>query len=237
MTDDEALKAYLGESTAWELDRAARLEASEKRAWWTAMVAVTAAAAAVIALSLLAPLKQTLPYLIRVDATTGVVDVVPPADHTVSPTNAMTRYLLSAYVTAHERFILELAPHDYALTGSMQSALLNERLARAWDRANPESPLNRYRAGSSVQVRIHSITGLPAAPDGTELSQVRYSTVEENAHGGTVVEQSWIATLGFRYVEPSKDPAQRELNPLGLRVTAFEREPELASAIPEGRAP
>jgi type IV secretion system protein VirB8 len=227
MNDDQALAAYLGAANEWESDRRAALLLSVRRAWQVAAVATTCCVMALTALMAITPLKTVAPYVIRVDNTSGVVDVVPLADRPTPPGEATTRYLLTTYVTARERYIAELAENDYSLVGAMQVPRLNERYARSWDRSNADSPLNLYRDGSSVTVRIHSITALHGTADGAGVSQVRFTTIRRGAGGAVVREERWIATIVHRYGEPSADPQQRQMNPLGLRVAEYQREPEV----------
>lgn len=237
MAEGQGIQDYFQAATAWELDRRAALETNARRAWQVAAAATLGGLAAIGALAFLMPLKTVVPYVIRVDNSTGVVDVVPAADGHVQPSEAMTRYLINAYVTARERYISEIAPHDYALVGSMQAAELNSRFAQQWDRANPESPLNRIRDGASLQVQIHSISALSSPGQRNALSQVRFTTTLRNAQGSTVAEQPWIATLAYQYRAPSRDYAQRELNPLGFRVTEYQREPEIVAPAAQERVP
>lgn len=227
MNDDEALAAYLGAANEWEIDRRAALMLSARRAWQVAAVAATCCVLAITALVTITPLKTVSPYVIRVDNTSGVVDVVPLANRPTTPAEATTRYLLMVYVTARERYIAELAENDYLLVGAMQIPTLNERYAHLWDRSNPESPLNLYRDGSTVTVQIHSITSLHGTADGAAVSQVRFTTIRRGAGGVVAREERWIATLVHRYGEPSADPQQRQMNPLGLRVAEYQREPEV----------
>ena len=234
MTDDEALAAYLGAANEWERDRRAQLATSVRRAWQVAAGAGTCCVFALAALMGITPLKTVSPYVIRVDNSSGVVDVVPLSDRTTTPAEATTRYLLNVFVTARERYVADIAENDYALVGAMQDASLNERYAHQWDRTNPESPLNRYRDGSAVNVQIHSITALRGSADGTAVSQVRFTAVQRSAEGSVLREQSWIATVAHRYGEPSKDPQQRQLNPLGIRIMEYQREPEVLLPGREG---
>ena len=234
MAEDAALENYLQAASAWEADRLRAAQDSARRAWRVAVAASCVGLCGLGTAATLAPLKTVVPYLIRVDSTTGVVDVVPPVTTAVAPTEAVTRHLLNLYVTARERYVADLAPNDYALVGSMQSAQLNQKLLHDWDRNNPESPINRHRDGSAVVVRVHSITFLRHEPGGSEVAQVRFSTVLRPASGAAEQLSPWIATLAYRFGPVSKDSAERETNPLGLRVSEYQREPEVVATPVSG---
>ena len=70
------LKTYFDEAKSWDADRWRSAERSKRLAWGVAAFAGLLATAAVGAVAALAPLKTTVPFVIRVDRTTGAVDVV-----------------------------------------------------------------------------------------------------------------------------------------------------------------
>ncbi len=77
MARDASVEAYLREEASWEEDRVRRMRASERRAWGAAGIATLLAGLALAAVVLLTPLKTVQPFVVRVDNSTGVVDVVP----------------------------------------------------------------------------------------------------------------------------------------------------------------
>ena len=231
MDRQDALDSYNRAANAWEEDRLSDARASARTAWRMTAVASVAGLCGLGTAIAIAPLKTVIPYLIRVDSSTGVVDIVPPATTAVTPSEIVTRHLLHLYVVAKERYIAELAPGDYEQVGTMQSAQLNQQQLRDWDRANPESPVNLYRDGSAVTVKIHAITFLQHAPDGGEVAQVRFSTILHPAGGGADRQSQWIATLVYRYEQIPQNPAEREANPLGLRISEYQKEPEVATTV------
>src|ERR1700743_1246772 len=126
MSADSALERYLQEAAGWGADREAKMRRSERRAWWGAGAGWLCAVASALALLFLMPLKRVEPFVVRVDNTTGVVDVVPvytghaPMDETV------TRYFLTHYVMVCERFSLVTAESDYEECGSFHTAQRNQ---------------------------------------------------------------------------------------------------------------
>src|SRR4051794_5011813 len=108
-TEEPAVEAYLQEAGSWDLDRRLALISSARRAWWVAGIACGTAVLAVSAVLALTPLKQVVPFVVRVDNTTGVVDVVPALMGPAAVPETVTRYLLTHYVTVCERFNLATA--------------------------------------------------------------------------------------------------------------------------------
>ena len=227
------LEGYFEEAAGWDRDRRIEEARSARRAWWVAGGACVVAVLAVASVLALTPLKSTQPYVIRVDNSTGIVDVVPALDRGVEPSELVTRYLLNGYVTARERYVYAMAESDYGLVGASQSPALNQLWQAAWDRANPASPLNTYRDGTTVRVQVKAITFLIRPVGAPDTAQVRFLTATRVGGGGSERVAHWIATLQYTYRAPSKDPAQRSLNPLGFRVTEYRREPEVL-LLPEG---
>jgi type IV secretion system protein VirB8 len=113
VTGAPALEAYFAEAESWDADRAAESRRSARTAWWVAAAGWLCAIASALALALLMPLKQVIPYLVRVDGSTGIVDVVPVFTGPATPEEAVTRYFLTHYVSVCERFNFATAESDY----------------------------------------------------------------------------------------------------------------------------
>jgi type IV secretion system protein VirB8 len=220
MTD--VLDEYYAQARGWHEDRRARERSSARVAWWVAGAAGLLAALAVAAVLALTPLKRVEPYLVRVDASSGVVDVVPRYAGGVELPEAVTRLLLAEYVNARERYVAALAEADYERVGAQQGPQLNQAWAALWDRSNPASPLNVHRDGGSSDVQVQSVTFLSPGSGAKDLAQVRF---RRTVRGGEPAQ--YLATLKFAYGKPADDDRQRLLNPLGFRVVEYRREPEV----------
>jgi type IV secretion system protein VirB8 len=223
MATDAAVEAYLAEAASWDRDRAQAAQRNERRAWVVAGAGWAMAGLAVAAVLLLTPLKRVVPFVIRVDNSTGIVDVVPPLDAQASVSQTVTRYLLTHYVSVCERFNLSTAESDYAECGAFHTPQLNAAWYAKWNPGNPDSPLNRYKDGTELEVAIQAVSFLDRANGLNDLAQVRYTIVTATG-GGLGAGAQWIATIQYAYVEPSSDPAVRRWNPLGFRIVAFHRE-------------
>ena len=168
------------------------------------------AAIAVGAVAVLTPLKTVQPYVIRVDNATGVVDVVPALRGAVSESEAVTRYLVTQYVTARERYVPALAESDYEQVGAYHSPLMNQAWAALWNRSNPESPLNVHADGSTVRVQVTAVSFLAPGSGRRDLAQVRF--VRTRGEGGAGPRAGhYVATLQYAFGEPSKDDRLRSV--------------------------
>lgn len=227
MSADNALTTYFAEAASWDADwrlqqrRALRLVGFVAAAGW--LCAMTGA----IALAAALPLKTVEPFVIRVDNSTGLVDVVPVyAGRTALP-QAVTRYFLDHYVTVCERFDLATAESDYRECGAFHNSAMNQSWAAQWARTNPASPLNLYRDGSTVRAEVSSVSFFTRASGLNDLAQVRYLQTRSSAAGAAEAVTHWIATVQYAYGAPSKDPQTRLWNPLGFRILDFRAEPEV----------
>jgi type IV secretion system protein VirB8 len=226
MTQDKALTAYFTEAASWDQDRVAQIRRSRRVAWWVAAGGWSCAVASAIALMVLMPLKRVDPFVIRVDNTTGLIDVVPVYVGNADMPEAVTRYFLDHYVTVCERFNFSTAESDYEECGAFHTPQRNQIWYAAWNKTNPLSPLNTFKDGTVVRAQVTSVSFFQRSSGVTDLAQVRYVKARRPA-GGTEEQKSyWIATVRYSFAEPAKDPKTRRWNPLGFKVIEFRSEPE-----------
>lgn len=233
MSTDRALKGYFEEAASWDADRVAQSSHAATVAWRVAAAGWLCAIASSVALALLMPLKRVEPYLIRVDNSTGVIDVVPVFSGHAPLGESVTRYFLAHYIAVCERFDFAMAENDYQECGAFNSARLNQAMYAQWNRANPSSPLNVHKDGSSESVRIESVSFFKRASGTSDLAQVRYARLEHQGDGVTGRVSHWIASVEYRYGKPPDDPQTRSWNPLGFEVLDLGIEPEVLGAPPD----
>jgi type IV secretion system protein VirB8 len=234
---DQALQSYLAEAASWDADRVAQAGRSAAVAWRVAAAGWLCAIASVVALALLMPLKRVEPYLIRVDNSTGVVDVVPVYTGHAQLGEAVTRYFLTHYITVCEQFDYARAESDYEECAAFNSAPLNQSMYAKWNRANPSSPLNVHKDGSTATIRIESVSFFKRASGVSDLAQVRFARFEQQDGGTPGKVTHWIASIEYRYGNPPDDGLARSWNPLGFEVLDLGIEPEVLgpSQDPSGR--
>jgi type IV secretion system protein VirB8 len=224
---DPELQGYFAEASSWDRDRVAvarrtvRLALSLAGAGWLAVLMLSAA------LIVLMPLKRVEPFVIRVDNSTGVVDLVPVYAGKEAMPETVTRYLLSHYVTVCERFNYATAESDYEECGSFHTAQRNQAWYALWNPNNPASPLNLYKDGSTVHAQVTSVSFFKRANGVGDLAQVRYVKAKRASGSPTDELTHWIATLQYAYADPSTDPKVRAWNPLGFKIVDFKPEPEV----------
>lgn len=232
MSRDAAADAYFAEVASWETDKAREAARTVRLVAWGGGLGWLTAIVACAALMALMPLKRVEPFVIRVDNTTGIVDVVPTVAGEVAASEAVTRYFLAHYVQTCERFNFSTAESDYEECAALHAPQRNQAWAARWARSNPESPLNKYVDGSSVRAQVTSVSFFERGSGVRDLAQVRYVLGRRSAEGAAEQSSHWIATVQYAYADPPKDPRARRWNPLGFKVLEFRPEPETLPVTP-----
>jgi type IV secretion system protein VirB8 len=227
VSTEREIETYLAEAASWDADSVAQARRSSRIAWGVAGAGWMAALAAVIAVMLLTPLKRVEPFVIRVDDSSGVVDVVPVYNGTAEMSETVTRYLLTHYVTVCERFNFSTAEVDYEECGAFHSAQRNQAWYAAWNPSNPQSPLNVNKDGTTVRAQVKSVSFFKRANGLSDLAQVRYLKTKRTADSAKEQVTHWIASIQYVFTEPSRDPKTRGWNPLGFKVVDFKPEAEM----------
>jgi type IV secretion system protein VirB8 len=236
MSTDPALDGYLNEAANWDSDRVARERRSARTAWWIAAAGWICALACTAALMLLMPLKRVEPFVVRVDNSTGIVDVVPVYVGGAPMDTAITRYFLTHYISVCERFNFSTAESDYEECGAFHSALRNQSWYALWNPSNPNSPLNLYKDGATtIRVQVQSVSFFERGSGVGDLAQVRYLKAKRQGTGAEQLSY-WIATIQYAYGTPSKEPKTRRWNPLGFKIVEFSAEPEVVTTPQNSQA-
>jgi type IV secretion system protein VirB8 len=227
MSQDAELAPYFEESRSWDADRAAQSRRSARTAWFVATAGWVCAIVASLAILGLTPLKRVEPFVIRVDNSTGIIDVVPAYDGKSTLNESVTRYLLTHYVNVCERFTFATAESDYEECGSFHTAQRNQAWYAAWNPNNPASPLNVNKDGSTIRAQVVSVSFFKRASRVGDLAQVRYLKARRAAGGVDEQVTHWIATIQYVYSNPPSDPKVRRWNPLGFKIVEFKPESEV----------
>ena len=227
------LETYYAEGASWDQDRAALTRRATTLAYGVAAAGWLCALVTGVALMILMPLKRVEPFVIRVDNSTGLVDVVPVYAGKATLPESVSRYFLDHYVTVCERFDFATAESDYEECGAFHTAARNQAWSDQWRRTNPASPLNVFKDGSSVRSQVSAVSFFQRTSGVSDLAQVRYTKVKRQGGGSEERITHWIATIQYTFGEPSAEPKVRRWNPLGFKILEFHAEPEILN---EGEA-
>ena len=216
------LKAYFDEARRWDEDRLAAARRSKRLAWTVAAGAGVLALAAVGAVAALAPLKTVEPFVVRVDRSTGAVDVMTGLrgeDH-LTYDEAVSKYFLGLYVRSREGWLPQASEQNFRQVSILSTPAEQERWADDFRPANPQSPqvLWGENAESLIDVRAISFVS-------PKVANVRFHRVVRQAQ--QAIESDWIATIAFAYTKAPMAEADRLRNPLGFQVISYRSDPEV----------
>jgi type IV secretion system protein VirB8 len=173
------------------------------------------------------------PEVLVVDKAGGVVQpLISLAEFQMAPEEATIRRNIETLVTACEGYSYEQADTHYYHCAAFLSPQLQAEWARKWDKSNPESPPNKFKKERKVRAKVGAITvlrnGLGAAIGG-RASFTRTETLNGVEDGAPT---TWVANLSFRWVNQPTNERDRRVNDLGMEVTDYASDRDLAGTKP-----
>lgn len=217
------LKAYFDDARRWDQDRLKTAERSKRVAWTVAVLASGVAIAASAAVAALAPLKSVEPYVVRVNQTTGSVDVMTglTGERGVTYNEAVNKSFLAQYVRAREGYLPPAAQENFQFVTILSTPDEQQRWADLYRATNPQSPQVLVGPDGSATVTIRNITFI-----NDKVANVRFSKTVRL--GQEVKVTDWIATLTFAYTKAPMLESDRIRNPLGFQVDSYRADPEIS---------
>ncbi|MBY5624077.1 virB8 family protein [Rhizobium leguminosarum] len=220
MVSEDSLKSYFDKARRFDQDRLIQVERSARIAWFIAIAASVLAATSIVAVAGLTPLKTVEPFVVRVDNSTGIVDVVSALTSTAgSYDEAVTKYFAAKYVRAREAYVWSEAEENFRTVALLSTQPEQARFAAVYRGGNPDSPQNIYGRGATSRINIVSISLINAS-----VASVRY--IRTVTRGDDVRTTHWVATLTFSYVNAPMSSTDRLTNPLGFAVSEYRADPE-----------
>ncbi|MBS3651903.1 virB8 family protein [Pseudaminobacter sp. 19-2017] len=220
MVTTDSLKEYFDKARRFDQDRMASAERSKRVAWFVAIVASFLAFVSVAAVVALTPLKTVEPFVIRVDNSTGIVDVVSAmASAAGSYDEEVTKYFAARYVRAREGYVWSEAEENFRTASLMSNAPEQQRFAAAYRGGNPESPQNVYGRSATSRIGIKSISLI-----NSNVVSVRFTRTI--TRGEDVRTTHWVATISYSYSNAPISSSDRLVNPLGFVVSEYRADPE-----------
>lgn len=213
---------------SWEILIEHLRERSERRAWWVAGIATIIALAAVIGLSLLAPYRRIVPYLLAVDQARGNIEYVGTVDaRTIKGSQeVLDKHWAQRYVLARESYYYRMLQEDYDTVLELSDEAVGRDYARAYEGPNARDKI--YGDITEAKIKIISIQ-LSENNIGTQAT-VRFSkSLRRLDNNSSEPSQYFIAALAYRY-QPRTFGKEQALirNPLGYKATAYHVDSELA---------
>jgi type IV secretion system protein VirB8 len=208
----------------WEATRASDLENSRKLAWMFAGLMGMCLVVAVIALALLAPLRRTVPYVVKQDAQTGNLEVLQAFDNRViGNQEVLNKYWANRYVTSREQYSWWLVGSDYDNVAALTDSAIFKEYGEQF---LGEKGLDKV-FGDFTERRIKVLS---IAPSPTNKQQMVVRFERTTVSKGLVVEAPtvFVVNMTFRY-KPNTWASEAELirNPMGYQVFSYRRDVEV----------
>ena len=217
LPEDEA--DYYGEAVDWNAEK---YESAKQRSdlWkWIAMTFAAIALLEAFGFMGLAPLKTAVPYVIKVDQSTGIVEIVQPLQQSDVPQDeALTKYWIVQYMNAREQYDLQSFENDSYLVSKMSSTQIFNDYSVEFAPSQKNSPYALYGDRATIKIYIKSISFLD---DDTAVINFRRDVKKAQE----VSSSYWVTTLSFKYLLNPQAESDRFLNPLGFQVVSYRKDP------------
>ena len=216
---------------AWEVDRAAMLQRSERRGWIVGGVGALLAVVSVMAVFAQGPLRQVVGIPIVVDKVTGETTIQQRLSvESVPVMEALDKHHLAVFVRAREGYAWWFLQRDFDQVARMAVPSVFADYNRQFE---GETALQKKLAGSE-EWRIN-VVGVRLSPSGRRanagVATVTYEKVVRLTDRNLPdVSTRHVASLLYEYqpkvLAKEKDRIE---NPFGFVVTAYRSDPEIAS--------
>lgn len=207
----------------YEASTALMLEKSERKGWRFGWIMLGLVVMEAIAIAAMLPLKESVPYVVRVDQTTGAVDLVTRATaKDVAFDEVLTKYWVGRYVRARENYDWYTLQTDYTEVGLLSSADVGRGYAALFEGANALD--KKY--GANIRAKVDLVSVVPTGDNTATVRFIKTTTPVEDDRAPLV--QRFVATVAYEFRNPSimKD-SLRLINPLGFQVTSYRVDAEL----------
>jgi len=155
--------------------------------------------------------KTVDPFVIEVEETSGITNVVNPISRKDLLTNeALQRYFIIKYLRAREGYSAIDYEYNYSTIVRLFSA---PKVYQMFKRSlsDDRNPIALYGKQGEAVVKLRSVQFL-----GTGVAQVRFAVLEPKG-----VRRNKIATLDFKFMQMEMTSDERYVNPLGFQVTGY----------------
>ncbi|AXT72973.1 virB8 family protein [Vibrio sp. dhg] len=215
---------YLNEIKLFEQDRVELAKTSAKTAWKVATGSGVLALILGITIVVMMPLKTVDYRLLYIDPQTGMSQIIQPlADaRQITYGEALDKHWLNRYVITRGAYQWQTVQDafDYIKLTSRHdvfSAYSTQLRAK-------NSPVEVFKDYKKIRLEDVAISFLPTRQD-QMLAQVFFTKVVLNSDDTpdtSFLPTKWSTTITFDYLKEITKESERQLNPLGFRVTSYQ---------------
>lgn len=170
-----------------------------------------------IAFALLLPLKQSVPFILNHNQTTGeITQLGELKPDTYANDWTLSRYFIIRYITERESFHLDNLERPYQIAYAMSDNAIAQEYAKQADSNNPNSPYNLYGQHKFVTVHINSVAKL-----NDNTAEVHFEKTIHDKTSGQQLHIPMVSILKWRYSPMRTTQKVLDRNPLGFQVTYY----------------
>lgn len=211
------------EELDFELKLSDILQKSNQRAWMITFISLILLCV-VIGLFIFKPLTKTEPFVIQVDKSTGLTEMLSSvSEKTMKYNEAIDKFFTSQYVKKREQYFYSLLSKDYVYVQLNSTKEVSEDYIKLY--AGKESRDKKLGSKTEVDVKVLSV----ALGENAYIKNATVRIKVEKKRNATIEESSIkIVTLSYDYLPAIKaSEKERLLNPLGFKVTAYRVDAEV----------
>lgn len=210
----EDLSEYTGSAVNWEEDRLKNILRSRTIGWILAAVAILIAVCEAFAIVVLAPGKEKIPYLMRVDNSTGIVDemITVYDDEKMKSNKALIRFFLKKYIDAREGYDHKFAKKDYETVFYMSEASEAERFKREYKKNNPA---RKYGEEARINIKLKT---LELVDDDKAIIRFMEEHIEEDM---PVRTEHYLVRINYEFIDGAIPQHVRDVTPLGFVIASY----------------
>jgi type IV secretion system protein VirB8 len=216
----------------WEYDLVLQERRSRIFAWRVAIFAGAVALLSLAALVVVLPLKEVVPYVVKVDDVSGDASIVQSAASFVNSTDINDKHWLKRYVIARNRYDYYLLQTDFDSVKNFSSD--NAMRDYSAQFSDPIKIQDKYKDQVKIVPEILSITITRKG-----YATVRYQvSISDRRKSEAPFVQKKIATIAYSYdVKRTGTSSEMIDNPLGFTITGYQTETEFETSQPIEKQP
>ena len=194
------------------------VEQSNKRAYMFAFFCGVLSLLSIMAVMLLTPLKTTEPYLVRVNDTTGAVDIITILDtEQINHNEALDKHFINSYVRAREGYFYDMLNREYELVLTLSSDRVAADYKDIYKGENARDKVFK----NNIQINVDVLSIVLTESNGVKTATIRTNLAIKNLSNRSIINQYRIITLSYEYQNIAFREGMRHINPLGFKVLTY----------------
>jgi type IV secretion system protein VirB8 len=208
-------------SSSWYSDRYQMVTVQRNLALLIIVISISGIVLSIFTILRISSNKSIEPFIIEIEEKTGISTVIRPfmQDKWTSD-ESLRRYFLLKYIHAREGYDYNTFNYDYFTTVRLMSQEDVYSQFRSQIYATGSKSSISLGEHAKINIKLRSLTNLVRPPNETGyLAQVVF--IKETVKKGGTTSEIKQALIGYEYTDLKMSVEDRDVNPLGFRVTSY----------------